>query len=121
MGIELGNASKGYSQWLYPNGIVGAEGDVVQASVRSKDLILRSHGFHDAILLDVDAFLGQLLPGRRAAYQCVEGVQQSDGKGRARSHAAPGRYIAIVMDFHTTVDLEKSQALPHGRMLYIID
>jgi len=62
----------------------------------------------------MDGFMSQPLFGGDGAPQRVEGVKQANNERRARTQAAPGWKIPVVMDLKTLFETEMPQTLPHG-------
>ncbi len=100
---------------------VGIKLDVAQPAKRRHHLILRADGLAHQLLLDVDAFLGQLHLGAQAPTQGVQGVNQPDGKGGARAHATAGRQIAVVMQLQAALEIQMLQRRPNHGMNDLID
>ena len=73
---------------------------MVQSAEGRGHLVLRADRLAEKLLFDVDAFGGQLPLTDHPPFQRVQGVQQPDGKSRTGPHAAAGRQVAVVVDFH---------------------
>ncbi len=99
-GVEFADAIAGHDDRPDRNLAAGLEADVVQSAEGRGHLVLRADGLAEQFLLDVDAFGGQLALADHPPFECVQGVQQPHGEGRTGPHAAAGRQVAVMVDFH---------------------
>ena len=94
---------------------------MVEAAVGRTHLILRPDRLADDVLLDVDALVGELAAADHPPLEGVKRQEEADGEGRARSHPAAGREVAVVVDLDAPLDPQESQHLPGGGMLDLVD
>ena len=95
--------------------------DVIEAAKGGRHLILQADMLAEHALLDVNRLVRQRLLRDVAAVERVDGVDEPDRKGRARSEAGPRRQIAVVVNLEALADLEPLEHAAHRRMLNLAD
>src|SRR6266853_5612268 len=99
MVVQLGEALRRKREWVDRDLTARKKLHVPEAPIGRHHLVLRADGFFEKILLDVDAFQGQLPLAGHLALKRIGRMQEANGKGRARSHSAASRKVAVVVDF----------------------
>ena len=120
-GIEFADAIGRHDDRPDRNLAAGQEADVVQPAVGRGHLVLRADGLVEQFLLDMDALGGQLVLADHPSFERMQGVQQPHGKGRTGPHAAAGRQVAVVVDFHAASNLQVFQCLADGGVRDLVD
>src|SRR6185312_12473690 len=121
MRTQFGEPPWRQDQWARLDFAIGLEAQVTEAAVGRHRLILRTDGFLQHVLLNVDRFAGKLLLGGHLAAERVQGVQQADGESGTGSHAAAGGQVAVVVKFDAAFDLQEAERFTDGRVSNLFD
>src|SRR5262245_11741467 len=93
--------------------------DAIEAAVSRTDLILRSHGLSDQILLHVNSVRSKAVLVTHLIFECIEAKKKADCEGRTGAKARARRKIGDVMNLDALFHAHETQALAHRGMLNV--
>src|SRR5688572_11758367 len=97
------------------------DGDVIKSAKRGRHLILHADTLSKHALLDMNRLVREGLLRDMAAVESMDGIDEPDGKCRARSEARPGRQVAVMVNFEPFADLEPLEHTTDRGMLNLVN
>ena len=118
MGGKVPKPLAGNGDWTDKNLSGGLKADKIQPPIAGQDLILTAHGLPEHLLLQMNRVPGQLHTADHIARQRVGCIDQAHSKAGARTHAATGRQVAVVMNLDAAIREKLLADCPDRRMPY---